>query len=218
MQKEKKRIIKNQPTYSICNGCTHGRNKGHGSAITVLDHLLSHRLRSHEDAGDVDFEHGVGVLCGVLERTGFLLNASGGHQPIHPALLVRDALDKLVEARHIADVDLAVVQRRAQLVGRAALDAVEVFGWLGQSVQTVYWIGVNRFHVSPRRPEPTLCVYSRAFASNDGREDLPVAPASQSPSACTRPRPRAAPVTRTTLSLSANSGRRFVVPRYVAGW
>ena len=45
--------------------------------------------------------------------------------------------------------------------------------------------------------------------------EVPVAPASSSASACTSPRPRAAPDTITTLSMRLNSGRRFVVPRYV---
>lgn len=44
---------------------------------------------------------------------------------------------------------------------------------------------------------------------------IPVAPASNNASACTSPRPRAAPDTRTTLSTRLNSGRRLVVPRYV---
>lgn len=46
---------------------------------------------------------------------------------------------------------------------------------------------------------------------------LPVAPASSKASACTNPKPLAAPDTSTTLSTRLNSGRRFVVPRYVDG-
>ena len=44
---------------------------------------------------------------------------------------------------------------------------------------------------------------------------VPVAPASNSASACTKPNPLAAPDTRTTLSTRLNSGKRFVLPRYV---
>ena len=47
---------------------------------------------------------------------------------------------------------------------------------------------------------------------------IPVAPASNNASACTNPRPRAAPLTSTTLSTRLNSGSRFVVPRYVGGF
>ena len=43
---------------------------------------------------------------------------------------------------------------------------------------------------------------------------VPVAPASNSASACTSPSPLAAPETRTTLSTRLNSGKRFVVPKY----
>jgi hypothetical protein len=43
-----------------------------------------------------------------------------------------------------------------------------------------------------------------------------MAPASIRASASTSPRPRPAPETSTTLSVSANSGRRFLVPRYTA--
>jgi hypothetical protein len=44
---------------------------------------------------------------------------------------------------------------------------------------------------------------------------VPIAPASKSASACTKPNPLAAPETSTTLSTKLNSGKRFVVPRYV---
>lgn len=43
---------------------------------------------------------------------------------------------------------------------------------------------------------------------------LPIAPASKSASAWTSPRPRAAPLTRTTLPTRLNSGNRFAVPTY----
>jgi len=50
--------------------------------------------------------------------------------------------------------------------------------------------------------------------SSRKEEDVPVAPASKSASACTKPSPLAAPDTRTTLPARLNSGNRLAVARY----
>lgn len=52
-------------------------------------------------------------------------------------------------------------------------------------------------------------------AQGTGNWNIPVAPASNSASACTNPRPLAAPDTSTTLPSKLNSGSRLVVPRYI---
>lgn len=109
------------------------------------DHLLGHCLRCHEDSCDVDLEHGVCILGCVLERRCFLLDTCCRHESVHTALLVGDILDDLVQLRHIANIDLAVVECRTELLGCPSLNAVEVLAGLRKAVQSI-----NCFDVSLR--------------------------------------------------------------------
>ena len=113
-------------TYPIGNGATHTGDHGDATAVAKANHLLGHGLRGHEHARDVDLEHGVAVLGRVLERRGLLLDPGGGHQAIHAALGVGNALDAAVQQLGVTHIDAAVLQLRAQLLG-TLLD----FGELG---------------------------------------------------------------------------------------
>jgi hypothetical protein len=72
---------------------------------------------------------------------------------------------------------------------------VELWGRLGEAVEGIDF-GEELVFVSDRR--------------GGGSGSVPFAPASRRASACVRPRPRAAPDTRTTLPASENSGRDVV--------
>lgn len=105
----------------------------------MSNHLFRNRLRRHQHARDIDREHGIGVFGAVLERRRLLLDTRGREQGIHPALGVADVGNNLVHARLVAHVDLAVVQRGAQLLGRAALEDVEFWAGFREAVEGVDW-------------------------------------------------------------------------------
>lgn len=83
----------------------------------------------------------------------------------------------------------------------ALLNAGEVWGGGFEAVECVDLI---------------MSISEQSLEAGEGEEigGVPVAPASNSASACTSPNPLAAPETRTTLPTRLNSGKSFVVPRY----
>lgn len=97
-------------TYAVCHCAAHGGDHGDAAAVAPADHLFGDGLRRHEDSGDVDLEHHVGVCLRVIESGGFLLDAGGGDQAVQSSLGVADALDDLVQALDVSHVDLAVVE------------------------------------------------------------------------------------------------------------
>lgn len=127
-------------TYPIGDGAGHAGNEHHAAAVAKLDHLLRNRLSSHEDTGNVDLEHAVGVLSLVLERWRFLLDARSRDQTVHPSLNVRDFLDRLVEAFNIPHVNLSVFELRAQFILCLLCDNFEVRMRLRQYVQGVHYM------------------------------------------------------------------------------
>jgi len=59
---------------------------------------------------NVDLKHHVRIRLCVIESRSLLLDTSCGNQTIESTLCVTNALDNRVEALHIPDVDLAVVE------------------------------------------------------------------------------------------------------------
>jgi hypothetical protein len=59
---------------------------------------------------NIDLEHHVGVRLCVIKSRSLLLDTGCGDQTIESALCVTNALDNRVEALHVSDVDLAVVE------------------------------------------------------------------------------------------------------------
>lgn len=114
-------------TYPIGNGTTHRGDHGNAATVAKANHLLGDCLRSHEDTGHVDLEHGVAVFGRVLQSWGLLLDASGGNQAVHTAFSVGDGLDDTVEQLCVTYVDAAVVQLCAELLG-TLLDLCEFGG------------------------------------------------------------------------------------------
>ena len=97
-------------TYAVGHCAAHGSDHGDAAAVAPADHLFRDGLGGHEDSGDVDFEHHVGVCLGVVERGSLLLDAGGGDQAVQSPLRIADALDDLVQALYVPHVDLAVVE------------------------------------------------------------------------------------------------------------
>lgn len=113
-------------TYPIGNGTAHAGNEGNAATIAEANHLFGNRLGGHEHTSDVDFKHGVGILGRVVEGGSFLLDASGGDQPIQTALGASDGLDGAVEEFRVTDIDATVLQLRAQFLLGTLLDLVEL--------------------------------------------------------------------------------------------
>ena len=67
-------------------------------------------MGGHEDTGHVDLEHHVRVCLCVVESGGLLLDASGCDQAVQSPLGIADALNDLVQALYVSDVDLAVMK------------------------------------------------------------------------------------------------------------
>lgn len=97
-------------TYAVGYCAAHGGDHGDAAAVAPANHFFRDGLRSHEDSGDVDLEHHVGVCLGVVESGGFLLDTGGGNKAVQSPLRVADALDDLVQALDVSHVDLAVVE------------------------------------------------------------------------------------------------------------
>lgn len=103
-------------TYPIGNSATHRGDHGDATSISKANHLFGHGLGCHEHSRDVDLEHSVAVLGGVLERWGLLLDTGGGNETIHAALLIGDSLDNTVEKFCVTHVNATVVQLGAKLL------------------------------------------------------------------------------------------------------
>ena len=96
--------------YPVCDGARHRRDHGDAAAVAPADHLARDGLRSHEDAGDVDFEHGIGILGAVVERGRLLLDTRRRDYAIEVAVGLGNVADDLVQLGYVANVDLAVVE------------------------------------------------------------------------------------------------------------
>lgn len=114
-------------TYPIGDRATHTGDHGDATSISKTNHLLGHSLGSHEHARDVDFEHGVAVLGRVLQSRGLLLDTGSRDQAIHATFGVGDVVDDAVEQLGVTDVNAAVVQFCAEILG-ALLDLCEFCG------------------------------------------------------------------------------------------
>lgn len=114
-------------TYPIGDSTTHTSDHSNAPPIAKANHLLSHRLRRHEHARDINLEHGVAVLGRVLQCRGLLLDAGRGDQAVHAALGVGDVLDDAVEQFCVTHVDTTVMQFSAEILG-ALLDLGEFGG------------------------------------------------------------------------------------------
>jgi hypothetical protein len=123
-------------TYPIGNGAAHTGDHGDAATVSEANHLLGNGLGGHEHAGDVDLEHGVAVLGRVLQSRGLLLDTGGGDKTVHAALGVGDVLDDAVQELSVANIDAAVVQLGAQLLG-ALLDLCKFGGRLFETVESV---------------------------------------------------------------------------------
>ena len=179
----------------VCNGAAHAGNEGHASTVPEPDHLARDGLGRHEDTRDVDLKHLVAVLGSVLDRRGLLLDARRGDQAVQPVPLRGDALDYLIKVVDVPHVDLVVAQRDSQVVpGPLSHDGEgRVRRGLGEPVN-----GMDCDSLCQCPP--------RVGQGTRQASCLPVAPASSNASACTSPRPLAAPVTITTFPLRENSG------------
>jgi hypothetical protein len=123
-----------------------------------------------------------------------VIDTSSSDQTVQATLLVRDFLDDLVEARNITDVALVIIELAVEfMLGALRNSEVLRLGVVlrgGKPVDSMNWIE---------------CKYSDSAANQANY--VPVAPASMSASAWTRPRPRAPPETMITLSFRLISGR-----------
>lgn len=110
---------------TIGNGTTHAGDQCNATLALVLDHLAGDGLRGHEDTGDIDAQQPVGILEGVVEGRGLLLDAGGGDEAVHTAVLIGDGLDEGVEAFDVAHVGAMVEEGGAQFVLGAISDLAE---------------------------------------------------------------------------------------------
>lgn len=186
-------------TYPIGDSATHTSDHSNATPIAKTNHLLSHRLRSHEHASNINLEHGVAVLGRVLQRRRLLLDTGRSDEAVHAALGVGDVLDDAVEQFCVTHVDAAVVQFCAEILG-ALLDLGEFGGLVLLDGMFERGVGGWCRTGSSRR--------SRAYT---------FAPASSRASVWVRPRPRPAPETQTTLPARLNSGIRDFWPMRT-GW
>ena len=116
-------------TYAIGDRAAHGGDHGDATAVAPADHLFCHRLGGHENTcvlqsvspnyrifgpssltSNIDLEHHVGIRLCVVESRSLLLDTCCGNQAIEPSLCVTNTLDNCVEALHVSDIDLAVVE------------------------------------------------------------------------------------------------------------
>lgn len=125
-------------TYPVGDCAAHGGDHGDAAAVAPADHLLRYCLGCHEYTSDIDFEHHVGVCLSVVEGGSLLLDTSGGNETVESALGLADAFDNGIEALHVTDVDLAVVESVAELLSSPLLHSVEVRARLGQAVKCVH--------------------------------------------------------------------------------
>ena len=144
---EGSQVLGSGETYPVRDTPTHTSNECHTTSISPPDHLFRNRLRRHENTSDVDLEHHVCVLGRVLEGRGFLLYPRCGQQAVHAPFLFGDVFDDRVELGHVSDVDLAVVEGRAQFFRGAFLDAVEIVRGGGEAVERVDWKGCVRSNI-----------------------------------------------------------------------
>src|SRR5262245_722342 len=112
-------------------------------------------------------------------------------------MLIANVFNNFVEIRHVAHVDLSVVQSCSQLFLRSFSNPMKVCRWFREAIKSIH------------------CARSSACRPVTQKSGChpPVAPASNNASAWVRPRPRAAPDTNTILLLRLNSDRRVLVPR-----
>ena len=131
------------------------------SHVLELAAMRSVPVPAHAPA-HTHLEHGVGILGRVLQRRRLLLDARRRNEPVELPLAVADALDDPVETLHVPDVDLPVMQRRPQFLGRPPLHPVEVRTRLAQAVQRIY-----------RRSglEQRFCLHEPEAAGGAGDED-----------------------------------------------
>lgn len=121
----------------VGNGTGHAGNHGHRPAIAKAKHLLGNGLRRHEDAGDVDFKHGVGVHSGIVKSRSFLLHTGATKEAVKTALGIADTSNDLIEPGNIAEVDWGVVQLSTKLNPGALLYAGKLGRGFGQTVKGV---------------------------------------------------------------------------------
>ena len=72
---------------SVRDSAAHAGDETHATWLPKTDHLASHSLSSHENSGDVDTQHLVGVFGGVLEGWCLLLDTGCGYQTVETAVL-----------------------------------------------------------------------------------------------------------------------------------
>ena len=121
-------VRREKDTHSVCDCTAHGCNEGHGSAVTVLDHLLGHCLGSHEYPRHVDLKHGVRVLGRVLQGRGFLLDPCCSNQAIHSALDIGDLLNGAGQQFRVTHINTTIVQLRPQFLLGSLLNLEELGG------------------------------------------------------------------------------------------
>lgn len=128
---------KRRTPYAIRNVGAHTGNQRDATAVAESDHLLGGGLGGHEHARDVDLEHRVGVFGRVFEGGSLLLDAGGGDEAIELVVGAADLFDDVVQLGHVANVNLTVVEGGVELGGGAVLDAEEVGGGFGETVESV---------------------------------------------------------------------------------
>lgn len=93
---------------AVGDGATHARDQRHAAAGFQADHLASHRLGRHEDAGHIYTQHLLGIRRRVFQSRRLLLNAGCGNEPVQAAVLVGNTLDDSVEVVHVPNIHAVV--------------------------------------------------------------------------------------------------------------
>jgi hypothetical protein len=122
---------------AVGDGAAHAGDEDHAAGALEADHLAGNCLGGHEDAGDVDAEHAVAVLGGVVQGRGLLLDAGGGEEAVDAAVLVGDTLDEGVEVGLLADIGAVVGDGGVELGLCAGGDTGKVLTGLLQAVDDV---------------------------------------------------------------------------------